>query len=183
MTLAEFREALAGANDDIVTFCFPDGSYVPRHCHLTELGVVRRTSIDCGGVTHNRIHIVFQVWYATDVDHLLTARKMLSILDRSAGLLSTAELPIEVEYGQTAAASYRMLAASRYDGEVRVMLEGRPTECLAPDKCGITGCGPTCCPASPEPGGFPFDWLPGWARGLLSLAVVLTLVYLTFCGR
>ena len=47
MKLSEIKTILETV--ETVNFRLPDGSYVPEHFHVTEVGVVTRNFIDCGG--------------------------------------------------------------------------------------------------------------------------------------
>ena len=47
MTLSEFKKALV--NLDQVNFIQPNGNFVPRHYHLTEIGLSSKQFVDCGG--------------------------------------------------------------------------------------------------------------------------------------
>lgn len=47
MKLSEVKQALT--NLESVTFVLPDGTQVPAHFHVTEVGANTRHFIDCGG--------------------------------------------------------------------------------------------------------------------------------------
>jgi hypothetical protein len=47
MKLSEIKAVLAGA--DNVSFKLEDGTSVPEHFHVTEIGAVSKHFIDCGG--------------------------------------------------------------------------------------------------------------------------------------
>ena len=47
MTLAEIKSALQTL--ETISFKLPDGSLVPSHFHVTEVGKVTKHFIDCGG--------------------------------------------------------------------------------------------------------------------------------------
>jgi hypothetical protein len=48
MKLSAVKQYLATA--EAVNFQLPDGSFVPEHFHVTEVGLITRHFIDCGGV-------------------------------------------------------------------------------------------------------------------------------------
>ena len=48
MKLSEIKKHLASA--EAVNFALPSGEYVPEHFHVTEVGLVTKHFIDCGGV-------------------------------------------------------------------------------------------------------------------------------------
>ncbi|MFT7154743.1 MAG: hypothetical protein ACI9Z7_001818, partial [Alteromonas macleodii] len=62
MKLSEVKEALNGMNE--LTFRLEDGTQVPAHFHVTEVGSVKRNFIDCGGTVRNDEAVNFQLWSA-----------------------------------------------------------------------------------------------------------------------
>lgn len=130
MKLSEVKQALAGLG--AVRFRLPDGSYVPDHFHVTEVGLVTRHFIDCGGVERHEQVINFQLWQAGDYDHRLAPQKFLRILEISRKVLGEADLPVEVEYQQGTIGKFG-LAFDAGD----FVLTLKETACLAQDSCGI----------------------------------------------
>ena len=53
MKLKEFKKHLVTI-DDHLTFKLPYGVYAPRHSHITEIGKVTKSFIDCGGSVRQR---------------------------------------------------------------------------------------------------------------------------------
>lgn len=49
-----------------VNFSLPDGSFVPEYFHVTEVGLITRDFIDCGGTVRKEVVINFQLWNAND---------------------------------------------------------------------------------------------------------------------
>ncbi len=149
MILSDVKQALGGLS--AVNFKLPDGSYVPQHFHVTEVGLVTKHFIDCGGVERKETVVNFQLWEAGDYDHRLAPQKFLHILNLSKKVLGDAEqLNIEVEYQQNTIGKFDL----EYDGKDFV-LSPKQTACLAQDACGIppkempasSGCPPKsgCC--------------------------------------
>ena len=99
MRLSEFKRYLE--NVDEVIFKLPNGSIIPSHFHVTEIGVNRKKFIDCGGNIRNSEKINFQLWTADDFDHNLSAQKLLNIIDVSEKVFFLQDLEIEVEYQQS----------------------------------------------------------------------------------
>ncbi|MFQ3593805.1 MAG: DUF6428 family protein, partial [Gemmataceae bacterium] len=62
----------------------PDGSFVPPHFHVTEVGHVRKDFIDCGGTRRHLASCTLQIWVADDTEHRLSAGKLASILRLAA---------------------------------------------------------------------------------------------------
>jgi len=131
MRLSDVKQALDGLT--AVIFKLPDGSNVPEHFHVTEVGLVTKHFIDCGGVERKETIVNFQLWEAGDYDHRLAPQKFLRILDVSKKVLGEAEhLNIEVEYQQSTIGKFGL----EFDGK-NFVLTPTQTACLAQDACGI----------------------------------------------
>ena len=63
-----------------VNFQLPNGTIVPPHFHVTEVGQINKKFIDCGGVVRNEKTVNFQLWEAGDFDHRLAPQKLLNII-------------------------------------------------------------------------------------------------------
>jgi hypothetical protein len=111
----------------------PDGSFIPAHYHITELGLNTRHFIDCGGTVRAHSKANFQVWVANDTGHRLSAAKLSGIIRKAEKVLELAEdLEIEVEYQQATIGKYDL----HYKDGV-FQLVNTKTACLAEDACGI----------------------------------------------
>ena len=131
MKLSEFKANLTGMTT--VSFQLPDGSTVPAHYHITEVGHVQKRFIDCGGTTRLEDRICFQLWEAEDFDHRLQAEKLMKIIELSERTLNLPDEEIEVEYqGTTTIGKYQLA----WNGTSFELLS-TTTACLAEDKCGI----------------------------------------------
>ncbi len=131
MKLTDVKQALSEI--PAVNFKMPDGSYLPPHFHVTEVGLVTKHFIDCGGVERKEIVVNFQLWEAGDYDHRLAPQKFLHILNISKKVLGHAEdLNIEVEYQQDTIGKFGL----DFDGK-DFILASKQTACLAQDACGI----------------------------------------------
>src|SRR5690606_13993185 len=113
-----------------VNFELQDGSFVPEHFHVTEVGIVTKQFIDCGGTVRKERVANFQLWDANDLDHRLKPKKLLDIITLSERVLGIEDLEVEVEYlAQT---------IGRYDlgfNAKNFVLLSKQTDCLAPEKC------------------------------------------------
>ena len=78
MTLSEFKNKLSQSEN--VVFELPNGKLIPSHFHVTEIGQVDKTYIDCGGVVRSESKVSFQLWEADDFDHRLTSKRLLDII-------------------------------------------------------------------------------------------------------
>jgi Family of unknown function (DUF6428) len=96
MKLSEIKNHLATAQ--AVNFKLISGAYVPEHFHVTEVGLITKHFIDCGGVERLEKVINFQLWNANDVDHRLKPQKLLNIIALSEKKLGIGDIEIEVEY-------------------------------------------------------------------------------------
>lgn len=130
MKLSEIKEHLISA--ETVSFKLPDGSYVPEHFHVTEVGIITKNFIDCGGTVRKEEVANFQLWDANDFEHRLKPKKLLDIITLSEKVLGMGDFEIEVEYQSVTIGKY----ALDYDGTDFVLLT-KLTACLAQDACGI----------------------------------------------
>src|SRR4051812_22038228 len=96
MKLSEIKTHLSTAT--AVNFELPNGSMVPENFHVTEVGVIAKHFIDCGGTVRNENVANFQLWNANDTDHRLKPQKLLNIIALSEKVLGIEDLEIEVEY-------------------------------------------------------------------------------------
>ena len=131
MKLSEIKSTLEKLSE--VKFQLPNGEFVPQHFHITEVGIITRNFIDCGGTMRSEQSVNFQLYEAGDYDHRLGAKKLYDIITLSEDKLSIDDnLEVEVEYQGTTIGKYHL----GFNGENFVLLNTQ-TDCLAKDKCGI----------------------------------------------
>ncbi len=130
MKISEIKTHLSALG--ALTFRLPDGNAVPEHFHLTEVGLVTRHFIDCGGTERTEQVANFQLWTANDYEHRLAPEKFLRILDISKKVLGNLDPEIEVEYQQGTIAKFGLA----FDGR-EFILTNKQTACLALDACGL----------------------------------------------
>lgn len=131
MKLSVFKTQLAQLTD--LVFALPDGTKIPSHYHVTEVGQITKNFIDCGGVLRNEQVVNFQLWYADDIDHRLQAQKMVQIIDIAEKKLGLQDAEIEVEYqSQTTIGKYGL----SFKGD-HFQLTSKATACLASSECGV----------------------------------------------
>lgn len=130
MKLSDVKSALAKIES--VQFKLQDGTSLPAHFHVTEVGLITKSFIDCGGTQREEKVINFQLWTADDFDHRLAPQRFLKILDISKKVIGEDDLDIEVEYQQDTIGKFGL----QFDGESFV-LTSKQTACLAEDFCGI----------------------------------------------
>ncbi len=115
-----------------VRFRLPDGTYVPEHFHVTEVGSVSKHFIDCGGTVRTENVANFQLWQATDYDHRLSPQKLKGIIELSERILHMEDQEVEVEYQ---AGTIGKFGLEFQNGDF--ILTNTYTDCLAKDNCGI----------------------------------------------
>lgn len=115
-----------------VDFELPDGTKVPAHFHVTEVGIVSKHFIDCGGTVRDEKVANFQLWNANDTDHRLKPQKLLNIIGLSERILGMPDLEVEVEYQSDTIGKFDL----DFNGSSFVLVS-KQTNCLAQDKCGI----------------------------------------------
>ncbi|PAC29003.1 DUF6428 family protein [Flectobacillus sp. BAB-3569] len=130
MKLSEVKQHLATA--EAVNFQLSNGTFVPEHFHVTEVGLITRHFIDCGGVERIEKIINFQLWDANDYEHRLKPQKLLNIIALSESRLGIGDLEVEVEYQSDTIGKYGL----GFDG-TNFQLLSKKTACLAQDACGI----------------------------------------------
>ena len=130
MKLLAFKDALTQLST--VSFALPNGEQVPAHFHVTEVGLISKHYIDCGGTTRHETRVGFQLWSSTDTDHELRPDKLLSIVNMAEERLLLPNAEIEVEYQGSTIGKYGL----SFNGD-SFMLTTTQTDCLAKDKCGI----------------------------------------------
>lgn len=130
MKFSEIKNLLPAL--DNVAFKLQDGSFVPEHFHVTEVGLITKNFIDCGGTVRNETVVNFQLWNANDFDHRLKPTKLLKIIELSEKVLNIGDHEIEVEYQSDTIGKYDL----GFDG-TNFLLRPKTTACLASDSCGI----------------------------------------------
>lgn len=135
MKLSEIKSILSTIED--ITFVLENGAAVPEHFHVTEVGLITKKFIDCGGTIRNEKVINFQLWNANDFDHRLQPKKLLDIIELSEKALEIGDYEIEVEYQSETIGKYDL----DFNGNTFLLLN-KKTACLAEDQCGIPAAKP-----------------------------------------
>lgn len=130
MKLSTFKNTLKGLEE--VRFELPNGQFVDAHFHITEVGQINKSFIDCGGVIRKEQTVNFQLWQAFDYDHRLHPEKLLHIIELSEEKLGLLDAEIEVEYQGDTIGKYGI----NFNGK-HFLLTNKATACLAEDNCGI----------------------------------------------
>lgn len=130
MKLSQLKNILATV--ETVSFQLPNGTFVPQHFHVTEVGLINKNFIDCGGTVRKETRVNFQLWEANDFEHRLQPQKLLKIIELSEKVLGIEDFEIEVEYQDTTIGKYDL----DFNGR-NFQLVNKQTACLASDQCGI----------------------------------------------
>ncbi|MBB4802097.1 hypothetical protein HNP37_002170 [Flavobacterium nitrogenifigens] len=130
MKLSKIKELLPTLQN--VEFQLENGAFVPEYFHVTEIGIVTKHFIDCGGTIRNEKAVNFQLWNADDFEHRLKPAKLLHIINLSEEKLGIEDSEIEVEYQNDTIGKYDL----DFNGEVFI-LKNKKTACLANEACGI----------------------------------------------
>jgi hypothetical protein len=157
MILAKFKALLADHPERVFRLSLPDGSPVPVSFHITEVGRLHKTFLDCGGKLRESITCQLQVWVGEDYEHRIETRKMAAILEKVAAILPDESVPLETEYEDRVISQYTVEGHESLEDAVVLRLAHKHTECLAPELCGLPSigrlpalpgkscCGPTGC--------------------------------------
>ena len=148
MTVRELKEKLVQSPDQSVTFQLPEGSLVPAHFHITEVGFGKKTFIDCGGVVRVEGKCLVQVWVANDTEHRVDSSRLATILEHGKPVLPSDSLPVEIEYNNPGLTHMPLEKVEEREEGLFLMLVHKQTDCLAKDVCGITPENDCCTPAS-----------------------------------
>tara|TARA_B100000579_G_C22464357_1_gene680433 strand:+ start:112 stop:576 length:465 start_codon:yes stop_codon:yes gene_type:complete len=130
MKLSDFKIHISKVEK--VNFQLENGSNIPAHFHITEIGLSNKKFIDCGGVIRNENLISFQLWHANDFNHRLKPKNVLEIISIAENAIISEDLEIEIEYQDSTIGKYNV----SFDGKNFILLN-KKTNCLAEDQCGI----------------------------------------------
>ncbi len=131
MKVSELKNSLERNNKEL-NFYLPNGTMVPSHYHLTEIGVNKKVFVDCGGKYREESKASLQLWVSVDIDHRLERGKFLNIIKMAEERIGLTDLEIEVQYQGETINIFGLENST--DGFKLVNLQ---TDCLAKDNCGI----------------------------------------------
>ena len=137
MTLAELKSLLASHPGHYFRLSLPDDSAVPVSFHVTEVGHVHKTVLDCGGTLRETTVCQLQVWVGEDYYHRIETGKMAGILEKGKSLLPDDSVPVEIEYEDRVISQYTIDGHELTDDAVILRLAHKHNECLAPELCGL----------------------------------------------
>jgi hypothetical protein len=135
MKLSEFKRILVGNSQRNVRFVLPTGSKIPPHAHVTEVALMEKKFVDCGGQFRAESLCRLQAWIADDTDHRLTAGKLAAVLNKADSFLTNDDLEVDVEYEAPFISQFPIEKAEISNEELAVYLSIKHTACLAEDRC------------------------------------------------
>jgi hypothetical protein len=129
-------------------FVLPNGDSIPPHAHLTEVGHVVKTFIDCGGVTGREEKIVLQTHVGDDTDHQLQADRFAKILELGARVIPDSQLEVDVEYDCCVVSQYPIASVNAQGDALEVTLRPGRTQCRARERREAESTSSCCNPSS-----------------------------------
>lgn len=130
MKLSDFKKHLS--NTSSLRFLQQNGELVPVHFHITEVGLITKHFLDCGGDVHTEKSANLQIWVADDIEHRLDPKGLLKIIELSNNVLGNEDLELEVEYQTETIGKYNIEKQGN-----NFVLIAKQTDCLAKVKCNI----------------------------------------------
>jgi hypothetical protein len=136
MNFNQLINLLSEQEDQRMHFALPGNSFIPDHFHITEVGLVQKKFIDCGGTVRSVSSCLLQAWVSDDFDHRLKAEKLLNVLQQAESHLEIiGDLPIEIEYEDSVISQYEIIRFEQTSYGLLFYLATKHTACLAPEKC------------------------------------------------
>ena len=137
MTLSELKSLLTEHSERHFRIRLPDGAAVPVSFHVTEVGRLQKTFLDCGGKLRETTICQLQIWVGEDYDHRIETGKMAAILGKAKSILPDDSVAVEIEYEDRVISQYTISNHEITDDAVVLVLANKHTECLAPELCGL----------------------------------------------
>ena len=137
MKLSELKNLLKSEAGKAFRLQLPNGSPVPVSFHVTEVGHVEKTFIDCGGTLRRAESCQLQIWVGEDEDHRLETGKTAAILEKAKSFLPDESMPVEIEYEDAVISQYTIEGHDVERESVILRLAHKHTDCLAKELCGL----------------------------------------------
>ncbi len=135
MKTSELLAILRARPDHHLQFILPDGGLIPIHAHITEVGRVDKTFLDCGATVRRVSSLCLQSWVADDTEHRLPAGKLAEIIERAAPILGNDDLDAELEYEDGFISQFPVETAREQGNLILFTLGTKHTDCLAKEIC------------------------------------------------
>jgi hypothetical protein len=146
MKLKTLKETLRKHSGSFPRFVLPDGGFIPRHAHLTEIGHVVKKLVDCGGQTGAEEKALLQTHVGNDTEHRLRSDRFANILELGGRILPNDQLDVEVEYDCCVVSQYPISEIRREGEHLDIILQRGRTQCRARQRREATN--EACCGAS-----------------------------------
>jgi hypothetical protein len=134
MKIRELQRVLQAHSNSFPRFVLPDGSHIPLHAHVTEVGHLVRNFIDCGGVVGREERVVLQTHVGSDSDHRLKSDRFAKILQLGQRVLPSSDLDVSVEYDCCVISQYPVGEAKVAGEYLDLILEREHTQCRAKER-------------------------------------------------
>lgn len=129
MNVEQFLGLLDANPQQSLRIVLPNGEAVAPHFHITEVGHVTKSFMDCGGTRRKTESCLLQTWVYSDIDHRLETGKLANILRIAGDVLPSLDLPVEIEHDAG-------VVSVSSDGQTLTLTTGlKHTACLAMDLC------------------------------------------------
>lgn len=146
VTISQLKATLGEAPHLPLTVVWTDGEPIEAHFHVTEIGRVQRDFVDCGGTVRQVVTCLLQTWVGDDIDHRITAGKLLKAFEHATPILRGEDLPVELEYETCNVVQLTVAAITRESDRFILQLGSKHTDCLAKELClPSSKAGGSCC--------------------------------------
>lgn len=135
IAISAFKAALAAAPSLPLTVLWTDGEAIEPHFHVTEVGRVQKDFVDCGGTVRRLVTCLLQTWVGDDLDHRITAGKLLKAFEHAAPVLGGEDLPVELEYETCNVVQLVVASVKQEPDRLILQLGSKHTDCLAKELC------------------------------------------------
>jgi Family of unknown function (DUF6428) len=135
MNVEQFLGLLEAHPNQALCIVLPNGESIAPHFHITEVGHVIKSFMDCGGTRRKTESCLLQTWVYSDVDHRLETSKLASILRIAGDVLPSLDLPVEIEHEAGVISQYPVTTGSSNGQTLTLTTSMKHTACLAMDLC------------------------------------------------
>ncbi len=145
IAISVLKAALAAAPALPLTVVWTDGEPIEPHFHVTEVGRVQKDFVDCGGTVRRLVTCLLQTWVGDDLDHRITAGKLLKAFEHAAPVLGGEDLPVELEYETCNVVQLVVASVKQESDRLVLQLGSKHTDCLAKELCVPAAGSAKCC--------------------------------------
>lgn len=135
MKTSEFLQYLQNAAKHELRFTLPDGTLIPLHAHITEVGRTDRQFLDCGGTIRHVSTCTLQAWVDDDVEHRFSPSGLASVIKRASSILKNDDLEVEIEYEHGLLSQFPVIKSITENASLTFQLGIKHTDCLAKEIC------------------------------------------------